>query len=282
MQKSELDERRSADFGELDRAANMKCDHSPSPAGLISGVGDYIAGVHVGKGVVRRVDPTRMLASYPAQTAYTYEVPRLRIGMTGVMGVGKDFVADKMGCVKFGFADPMYRIAEEVLGTSDKSVPGVRKFLQDIGQWGRGEVSPEVPWSVERALFVERMQRRGSPRYGTDPDYWVKQCLDLVNQSAEPRIAVPNVRFVNEYTALVRAGFSLVHVTCLPDTLAARREALGYKDRTVFNNVSERLAQEYDRRFFADEPLPAGMTILWNDDPGLRPSLTNNTYFPGA
>lgn len=265
MQKSNLNERGLTIHG-TGVPLNMATDHAPSPAGLVSGVGDYIAGLHVEKGVVRRVHPTRML----------------RIGMTGVMGVGKDFVCDKMGCVKFGFAEPMYRIAEQVLGTSDKSIPGVRKFLQDVGAWGRGEVSPEVPWSVERGLLVERMRHNGSPRYGTDPDYWVKQCLDLVNQSAEPRIAVPNVRFVNEYTALARAGFSLVHVTCLPDTLAARREALGYKDRTVFNNVSERLAQEYDRRFFADEPLPAGMTILWNDDPGLRPSLTNNTYFPGA
>lgn len=260
----------------------MKCDHMPSPAGLVSGVGDYLR------------KPGKLGYQTPPAGHYTYEeaaislsvaeftsgnpTVQLRIGMTGVMGVGKDFVADKMGCVKFGFADPMYRIAEEVLGTSDKSVPGVRKFLQDIGQWGRGEVSPEVPWSVERALFVERMQRRGSPRYGTNPDYWVKQCLDLVNQSGEPRIAVPNVRFVNEYTALVRAGFSLVHVTCHPDTLTARREAIGYKDASVFNNVSERLAQEYDRRFFADEPLPEGMTIIWND-PGFRPAITNNIYF---
>ena len=58
-----------------------------------------------------------------------------------------------------GFADPIYALSRAYLGTEDKSVPGVRKFMQDVGQWGRGVVSDEYPLSVTRALFTHDVRR---------------------------------------------------------------------------------------------------------------------------
>ena len=247
--------------GEDDEHKHLRLNHSAADAGMLPGI-------HTGRP-----------STAPAEAPVLPFRPSLRLGLSGVLGVGKDYVAKQAQCKVFGFADPMYQIATDLCGTSDKSVPGIRKFLQTLGAWGRGDVSIECPWSMERALFVERMRDAGYTRFGRDADYWVRQCMDRINQSDEPRIAVTNARFANELLALQKGGFELVHVVCLPDVLAARRDAIGYTDSSVFTNVSEQMALEFNRRFFADEALPHGMKVFWNDAPEWCPPVCNNTYF---
>ena len=300
MNATKLNDRCNVDEVD-DEHAHLRLGHSASEAGVVEKVGQVdwsntkslTPGTHPARGFLNPSDKLGPLtlpafkdmskvSPFPAAPQPKGDVlpfkPALRIALSGVMGVGIDYVAKNLDCVIFGFADPMYDLAVEMLGTSDKSVPGVRKFLQTIGAWGRGDVTLECPLSVERALFVERMRHSGYTRFGKDSNYWVRQCLDRIAQSAEPRIAVTNARFANEAKALSDAGFQLLHAVCHADTLASRRQALGYTDTSTFTNVSEAMAMEFDRRFFADEPLPEGYKVYWND-PGLRPEVHNNAYY---
>jgi len=56
-----------------------------------------------------------------------------RIALSGRKLAGKNFIAEQAGYSIFGFADPMYALAEYYLGSSDKSLPGVRHFLRMVG-----------------------------------------------------------------------------------------------------------------------------------------------------
>jgi hypothetical protein len=202
---------------------------------------------------------------FPARTAFT-----------GVLGVGKDYIAKKHGFEILGFADPIYTLARRYLGTDDKSVPGVRKFQQDVGQWGRGLVTAEQPMTTERHRITTEIREEGvsipgegvfdASDYGLNPEFWVNIMLSRIRRRfRSASIAVTNCRFANELAALTSVGFRTYHVTCSPETLSERREAAGYKDPTVFNNISEQLALEFDRRFRADELVAPRVDVIWND-----------------
>lgn len=70
---------------------------------------------------------------------------------------GKDHVAKLANCHTLNPADPIYQIAQRVLGTDDKSAPGVRRFMQLVGQWGWGCMSQDYPLSIERTLFIDKL-----------------------------------------------------------------------------------------------------------------------------
>ncbi len=212
---------------------------------------------------------------FPARTAFT-----------GVLGVGKDYIAKKHGFEILGFADPIYTLARRYLGTDDKSIPGVRKFQQDVGQWGRGLVTAEQPLTTERHRITTEIREDGvsipgegifdASDFGRDPDFWVNIMLSrLRRRFRSASIAVTNCRFANELAALTSVGFRTYHVTCSPETLSERREAAGYKDPTVFNNISEQFALEYDRRFRADEIVAPRVDVIWNDYRPV-PAVLNN------
>lgn len=77
------------------------------------------------------------------------------------MLAGKDHVAKSCRSFPLNPADPIYLLAQRILGTSDKSAPGVRRFMQLVGQWGWGCLSNEYPLSVERALFIDKLRFMG-------------------------------------------------------------------------------------------------------------------------
>lgn len=218
----------------------------------------------------------------------------LNIGISGLMLAGKDHIAKAAEFTCMGFADPMYEIAEALLGTRDKSLPGVREFLQKAGQYGWGAVNDQYPLNIERVLFVSEIRKQtGNPnftknytwvdwsRYGTF-GFWVNILLSRIDkirkqEAAEAksplRIAVPNVRFQHEYGPLSADGsFVFVHVMCSEETRQERMAALGYKPKAgEATDVSEHFAMDLNRRaLLPDAVLDSSLPkIVWNDH---RPS----------
>jgi len=156
---------------------------------------------------------------------------------TGRMKAGKDFCASVAGCKIFGFADPLYLLSNFLFGTSDKTVPGVRQFLQKAGQWGRGTVNSEYPLTTERAVFIQLVRALGRGKqlndpltdwenYGKAEGIWLNSCVARVTEwrKANPtqRVAISNVRFVDEYNRLRELGWRHWHILCSPKTWEQR------------------------------------------------------------
>ena len=180
-----------------------------------------------------------------------------RVALTGSRRAGKSYVAEHGGYEAYGVADPMYRLSEHYLGTSDKSEDGVRAFLQSIGALGRGE-DPDGECPVGRVSWdsiKEDIRKYGSEitpydtnlwaRFGRQPSFWVKMLSARVGR-ADGRIAVPNARFPNEISTLMEEhGFAHYHVMCHPTTRRVRLSQSGEDpDGDAEEDVTERLAQE--------------------------------------
>lgn len=199
---------------------------------------------------------------------------------SGLMFAGKDYVAQQLGLTIVGFADPLYEMSEYFNGTRDKSVPGVRRFLQQAGQWGWGCVNEQNPHSMERAVFVQQVRRFGKDvtqnfkwvdwsEYGKRKDFWVNILLTrmgLVDSEFDIRgrppfrnIAITNVRFDHELQPLRKASFQHYHVMCSERTRQARMEAKGYTWKPAeLADTSEQLALRMPN------DLPPNR-IIWND-----------------
>jgi hypothetical protein len=156
------------------------------------------------------------------------------VGVHGRIGTGKDTVAAYLcaqwGFGRRGFADALKReIATRLRKT-------VITYLLEADQATRAEYHQfegtaelEVFWEhrIRDALWVEKppVLRALLQEYGTevrradDADYWVRAWTDALARERGaggvpgwPRIAVPDVRFTNEATALRRLGGYLVKV----------------------------------------------------------------------
>lgn len=206
---------------------------------------------------------------------------------TGRMFAGKDFVAREADLPIKGFADPIYQLSEHCNGTANKSVPGIRSFLQKIGQWGWGCISEKYPVTMERSAFVERVRREGKimtrdfwwvdwTQFGARRDFWVNVMLQRLGLSpiacpmtassrsalveAKPlQVAITNARFEHELGPLRKAGFAHYHVSCTEHTRRTRMVEAGYhfqQDEAL--DASEQLAITLDERMPDDH-------IIWND-----------------
>jgi hypothetical protein len=168
------------------------------------------------------------------------------VGLIGRLSAGKDTFAKQHGYLQIGFADPIY----DMLGSSDKSLPGVRESLQKIGQWGRGYVSVSYPLSIERRLFGEWVKYQYLPfaqhweldpeSWGT-PDFWLHAGIARARRLR--KAALTNIRFANEAVAAAEADFDIVLVLCSDfDELAERQSRACGGDTTRLVDVSEQLA----------------------------------------
>jgi len=220
--------------------------------------------------------------------------------LSGSLGVGKDFVAEKIGAKVFGFADPMYKVASyltgvEVTSTENKDLPGMRDLLQKIGQWGKNDVNEKYPYTPARAIFcyvVRTLGIRGVfdpevewANFGTDPDIWLKACEKRINAFIESqentgRIAITNARFKNElehFRALPE--WDHWHVMCSKEThaerLAKKKLTLASKE---LQDVSEQLALALNRdvaKKLADRTSNNKLRVIWNDS---RPCPSPRLY----
>lgn len=217
-----------------------------------------------------------------------------KLFFTGQIGTGKDYLASQIGATVIGVADPLYELVNFMFGlnvsadAASKTTPGVRKMLQRLGQWGRGEVTAEYPLTEERWLITETIRSRPWERgkatpsevflsvswdsFGRDENIWLESALrraDLQVASGHKPVAVTNVRFTNEFKAFHTAGWAHFHVMASELTLAKRRGP--NFNQAALADVSEQLAKRLDADVMKRLTQPGGrLRVVWNDTPTPR------------
>jgi len=202
------------------------------------------------------------LAAPPAAESYD------RLFFTGRLCVGKDYIAKLCGAQIFGFADPLYAVAKyffgiEVTSEKNKDVPGMRAFLQAVGQWGRGTVSEKYPYTPARAMFIQAIRGLGLgceidpnhdlkvnwSNYGLSENIWLDAALDRIYKAQASRVALTNVRFSNEFKRLNNEpGWTHFHVMTSAKEWADRLAKRGLKtDAPVLKDISEIMAHQLDQ-----------------------------------
>lgn len=215
-----------------------------------------------------------------------------KIFYTGLIGVGKDHIAEQTGATIFGFADPLYHLAEYFFGITvnsktGKDIPGVRQFLQAAGQWGRAEVTEKYPLTPARACFISMVRSLGEAgrfdpkyeivwaNYGMDKHLWVngvnQRVCKHIDANPESRVAATNVRFQPEYKTLTELGWTHFHVMCSASTRAKRVKV------TTDSDTSEQLAAFLNNdvtRKISAQPSGVKLRVIWNDStPAPSPRL---------
>ena len=203
-----------------------------------------------------------------------------RLSLSGLFCSGKDHTAELAGYQIESFAAALYKICEYYFGTADKTIPSIRRFMQQVGQWGWGYYHPTAaPYTVERAAITECLRRWGSqitvmPEYrwnqfGLEKTFWVDGLIYRVLNEwpQDSRIAVTNVRFQHEIEPMAAVGFEhyLVHASLQS---RAQRNG-GFLPANLLLDISEQFALELletlpDSRIIWDdnEPMPAGHDYL--------------------
>jgi len=220
--------------------------------------------------------------------------------LSGRLTAGKDYVAEKADAKIIGFADPMYAIATylcgvEVTSTQNKDLPGMRTFLQQVGQWGKHVVNAQYPYSAERAVLVQLVRAIGSrgifgfpdvdwTKFGLDPDLWLNAAFKRIsafqNENPGKRVAITNARFENEikYFRAIPA-WDHWHVMCSLETWTERlaKKKLTPQSKEV-NDYSEQIAIALDRDVYAKikkQPQGNMLRVIWNDH---RPVPSKRLY----
>lgn len=212
--------------------------------------------------------------------------PKGLYAFSGLLYSGKDYVAKAANLRVLGFADPIYEIVKYYTGTADKTVPGIRKMMQQIGQWGRGLVNDSYPWTTERAAITEQIRSIGGQmslpygwvnwrNYGKRDSFWADILLTRLGllelnvcciavppaliKITATNVAVTNARFDSELAPLLEAGFEHWHVRCSEATREARMREAGYIPRgTELQDTSEAMAHKLD------VTMPDAR-VIWND-----------------
>lgn len=217
--------------------------------------------------------------------------------VSGRLATGKDFIANAASATIFGFADPMYAVASyffgvEVTANKNKDLPGMRSFLQYLGQWGRNEVNEKYPYTPARATFIQMIRSLGThggifpahvdwKNFGLDTDIWVKACEAKVTEfrAANPdkRVAITNARFENELKYFRAQQWDHWHVMCSPQTWAERLKAKKLTPESKeLNDISEQLAIHLDKDVL-NKIKTSGpkLRVIWNDS---RPAPSPRMY----
>lgn len=219
----------------------------------------------------------------PKPTIARAPVNPSKIFYTGLIGAGKDYIAEQTGAAIFGFADPIYHLAEYFFGITvnskaGKDIPGVRAFLQAAGQWGRAEVSEQYPLTPARACFISMIRSLGEANrfdpkyevdwssYGRNKDIWLNATNARVEkflaQNSESRVAITNVRFQNEYKRLNELGWTGFHIMCAPET-RLKRVTVGSNSKDVSEQLAAFLNHDVTRKISA-QPNGAKLRAVWN------------------
>lgn len=225
----------------------------------------------------------------PAPSPVGLPIDHSRIFFTGRLATGKDWVADQINAELFGFADPIYYLASFFFGiqvdrNTNKDLPGMRSWLQSIGQWGRAHVDAETPYTPARSIFISLIRSLAAhgvlskdfgvewDKFGADVMLWTNGVVRRAEafSAANPgkRIASTNARFEPEFKALREGGWTHYHVMCSPQTwqkrLATKKLSMNSKELA---NVSEHLAMHLDKDVAGKLKKPGNkMRVIWNDE----------------
>lgn len=227
-------------------------------------------------------------------TDYLTEKKITKLGLVGPLGVGKDYVAAKLSARILGFADPLYELASELypgLDGRDKTKPGVRALLQQLGQYGRGTVNERYPLTAERALLcsVLRLTKPSSrnseagqfvewSEFGLKENLWVDALLRRAKtvEGTDRLVVVTNLRFDNEIESLRKDGFAIAGVVCSWESLN-RRQA-DRTDKASAGDISERLGVDVFGGFHHPSGQPPKVDFfIWNDNTE-APKTNHKTY----
>lgn len=235
---------------------------------------------------IERPTPAQLPVSSPAVAPASLN----KIAFTGRFLSGKDFAAEAAGLKVFSLAQPLYGLQEYFFGTSDKTVPGAREFLQTVGQWGRGEISKQYPLTPERALFCQSIRDNRSEfaadlgvawqLFGSDPDLWLNALLARVNtylgKNPGARVAVTNARFENELKRLTAEGYVHFHCLCSAPTWSARLQKVNLApDSPATRDISEQLAASLDQNVIhslSKAKQGPKLKCIWSDEKMQPPS----------
>lgn len=217
----------------------------------------------------------------PATPPNTPAITSNKFFFTGRLAVGKDYVARAAGLKIFGFADPIYGLATHFFGikvdaNTNKDLPGMREFLQAVGQWGRGEINDKYPLNATRALFVTMIRSLGNAgalekglpweQFGSNPDFWIDACLKKIEGD---RVAITNCRFENEFTRLKSEGFSHWHIVCGANTWQKRLSEKKINPQSPqIQDVSEQLAGKLNQSVtqqLSKQKHGPKLRVIWND-----------------
>lgn len=218
-----------------------------------------------------------------------------KVFFTGRLATGKDWLADRVEAEVFGFADPIYYLASYFFGikvdrNTNKDLPGMRGWLQSVGQWGRNHVDAETPYTPARSIFISLIRSLAAhgklsndysvewDKFGSDQMIWtngvVRRADAFSLANPDKLIATTNVRFEHEFKALRDGGWTHYHVMCSAQTWAKRLAAKKLNAQSKeLSNVSEHLAMHLDRDVAGKLKQPGNkMRVIWNDSEVPPPS----------
>lgn len=231
-----------------------------------------------------------------------------KYAFTGKMRTGKDFLSKQIDGAIIGFADPLYEIARRLFPQVDldkDKTPGLRKFYQELGQLGRGEVTDGYPLSLQRAVIIDWWRHNGDrycgmpidwATFGSNDRIWADCLLARVEQYLAPElyppgineeavippsgiVCVTNVRFENERAILKEAGWDIWHVMCSRPTWEDRLRKVGVAiNDPKLSDLSEQLALKLDRHVLEAikrQRVGPKLRVIWNDN---RPSPSDRLF----
>lgn len=211
-------------------------------------------------------EPEELVLPAPAQFIPVPAVPMVTLGLrkiffTGRICAGKDYLAAQANRQIFGFADPLYYLAThffgvEVTATANKDLPGMREFLQKVGQWGRGTLDAKYPLTTERAIFVTMIRSLAAAGaiagqevewkdFGSTADIWLEAALKRA--AGSPNAAITNVRFDNEFKRLKDEGWQHWHIVTSTNEWTTRIAKRGLTPQSPqVTDLSEKLSSALD------------------------------------
>ena len=118
------------------------------------------------------------------------------IGLCGPAGSGKSTVADylieKRGAQRYGFAHPLKEMVKKALGFTDEQVYGTQEQKEAI--------DPRYGHSAR--WFLQRIGTEGC-RNTFGEDFWTKMCIDTIVRQNQPLVVIEDMRFLNEGNAVL-------------------------------------------------------------------------------
>lgn len=283
----------AADMQNPKLTAGLSKDEAAEVQRILMGIGSAIPDARQPDASAVAQPPPEPVKAAPAPLPASKTAPVIvageRIFFTGRLGVGKDYNAAAAQYPVQGFAEPIYQLATHFFGVqvdanNGKDLPGMRVFLQAVGQYGRGEVSATYPYSPVRAMFLTMIRSMAEAgvlpagtdwkQFGTSDNFWVDALLGRTKDLQ--RFAITNCRFPNEFDRLKKSGFSHFHCICSSKTWAERLAKKGLTaDSPAVKDVSEQMAAQLDAQVIktlSQQKTGPKLRVIWSDQNVLPPS----------